>query len=187
VLSDRKLLSQRAWAKRQGFTSGYVTQLLQAGIIELTPEGKIDAEAADARLAAHRNPARPLLRKGTPAPEVLDALGIDEAAPGDDDGSLSTRYLEAKLEHELERVRLARLKADEQEGKLVLTADVERRWFEVARITRNSMLAIPDRLAAQLAGLSDPKQVHRVLTVELKQALADLADGFENGTTDIDN
>lgn len=71
--------------------------------------------------------------------------------------------------------RLAKLEYEEKSGKLVPVADVRNEAFKVARIVRDNMLNIPDRLAAELAACEDPIQVHKLLTDEIRKALESLS------------
>lgn len=62
--------------------------------------------------------------------------------------------------------------------ELLPCVDVERAHFECARITRDSVLNVADRISAELAAESDAAKVHARLRAELLQALANIADGL---------
>ena len=51
--------------------------------------------------------------------------------------------------------------------------------FNRFRAFRDQMLNIPDRIADELAGLSDVHEIFRILTEEIKSALNDHADDRE--------
>ena len=80
----------------------------------------------------------------------------------------------ARREHYL--AEKARLEVSQQRGELVSAANVKAAAFKKGRTVRDSIMAIPDRLAAQLAGITDPRQVHTLLSEELRVALRSLID-----------
>jgi phage terminase Nu1 subunit (DNA packaging protein) len=80
----------------------------------------------------------------------------------------------ASAKHEKFKAENERLKFEEQLGKLVDAEDVRRESFQIARITRDAMLSIPDRISAQLCGITDPVAMHATLTKELNGALDQL-------------
>lgn len=84
----------------------------------------------------------------------------DESEAGDSEARLK-RY----------KAELARIELEEAEGKLVNADKVKRQAFKIARTVRDTMLNIPDRLAAILAAETDNFQVHKILTDEIVQAL----------------
>lgn len=70
-----------------------------------------------------------------------------------------------------ERFKIARIERLALEGKYVLESDVDKEAFECARATRDQMMAIPDRLDSVLAAESDPHEINRMLTLEVRKAL----------------
>ena len=81
---------------------------------------------------------------------------------------------ERKEHYNAEIARLAALKEREE---LVPTADVKRQAFALGRQIRDNVMGIPDRVAPLLAAAQDSREVHRLLTEELRTALRVLADG----------
>ena len=84
---------------------------------------------------------------------------------------------ESRARHEHYKAEKARLEALQGRGELVPAEEVKTAAFKMARGVRDSIMAIPDRLAAQLAGTTDARQCHTLLTEELRVALRSLADG----------
>jgi hypothetical protein len=66
---------------------------------------------------------------------------------------------------------LSKLEFDEKSGKLTEVEKVKRDAFKLARVVRDAMLNIPDRVAHELAHDSDPARVHIRLTEEIRFAL----------------
>lgn len=81
----------------------------------------------------------------------------------------------AKEEHARQKAAELKMKNDERAGKLVDKDDNERQSFEAARLTRDTILNIPDRISAELASMTDVHLVHSKLTGELIQALESIA------------
>lgn len=71
--------------------------------------------------------------------------------------------------------RMAKLNYEEKIGKLVDAEEVKAQGFKIGRIIRDTMLNIPDRVAAEFAGITDPAKIHIRLTKEINQCLEVLA------------
>jgi len=69
-----------------------------------------------------------------------------------------------------------KLKFEQDSGKLVLKADVEKEAFEIARQVRDAILNISSRVSSILAAVNDENEVEEILTKELTQALEELSD-----------
>ena len=96
----------------------------------------------------------------------IDELPEDQIAKINDSKARREHYLAEK----------ARMEVQTMQGELVSAADVKAAAFKKGRTVRDSIMAIPDRLAAQLAGITDPRQVHTLLSEELRVALRSLID-----------
>jgi hypothetical protein len=83
---------------------------------------------------------------------------------------------EANRRRTVALARIREMEADRLAGKLIDRTEVERVWFENARLIRDGILNIPDRLASLLASVNDPHKVHQLLDAELRKALDNLAD-----------
>jgi hypothetical protein len=189
------LITQSEWARRHGFSRQYVSRLVRQGVLRLV-DGRIDPAAADAALAARREPARPPRRAAQPAPEPRPAAAPDWlpepsptaaradpplSLPAGGAGDLSTLLLKTRIKSEVERGRLLELKAKVEAGKYVDADEVKVAAFNRGRAVREALLNIPDRLAAVLAAESDGSKVHALLAAEIRQALEELTGGPERG------
>jgi hypothetical protein len=151
------LLKQAHWAKRQGFSKQYVGQLVQSGVIQLV-DGLVDVEQAEAALESFRDPSQPQRRKGiAPATE------------------LSTLLLKTRIKNEMERGKLLEARAKAEIGELVPVEEVKVAAFNKARIVRDSLMNIPDRVASLLASIDHPHKIHEVLLQEIRTALEGLS------------
>ena len=152
-----ELIKQSQWAKRHGFSRQYAGQLVQSGVIQLTG-GLVDVEQADAAIAALRDPNQPQRRKNT-----------------SDVTELSTLLLKTRIKNEMERGKLLEARAKAEIGELVSVEDVKVAAFNKARIVRDSLMNIPDRVASLLASIDDPHKIHEVLLQEIRTALEELS------------
>jgi len=150
-------ITQKAWAKRHGFSAQYVQKLLKRGSIHLV-EGKIEAEEADAMLASMAEPS-----KVRPSSSDYSAR------------ELSVRLMEARLKNETEKGVLLEIQAKIAKGELLHKEDVRNALFTQGRTLRDKLLNIPDRVASLLASLDDASKIHTILTQEIRTVLEGLA------------
>jgi len=82
---------------------------------------------------------------------------------------------QSRLVLETYKARLAKLEYEEKVGKLIDADQVRESAFKLARQTRDGVLNIADRVAADLAAETDAFKVHARLTKEIREALRALA------------
>jgi hypothetical protein len=93
----------------------------------------------------------------------------------DDDLSDIPDFNESRAKREFHMAALAELDHSERSGTLINAEEVRRSAFKLARQTRDGMLNIADRVAADLAAETDAFKVHARLTKEIREALSALA------------
>ena len=74
---------------------------------------------------------------------------------------------------------LAELEADEKRGVLIRADAVRQQDFKLARILRNNLQSMPDRIAALVAAEADPTRVHEMIAGEVNQSLERVLDAME--------
>ncbi|WP_264377802.1 hypothetical protein [Wolbachia endosymbiont (group B) of Philonthus cognatus] len=151
-------ITQTEWAREQGFSKQYVCYLVKKGIVELE-DGLVSREQANEAVAAIRDPSQPLRRKNY----------------SENGEKLSTMLLKTRIKNEMERGKLLEAKAKAEIGELVAVEEVKREAFNVARVVRNNLLNIPNRVSALLASLSDTEKIHMTLTEEITNSLEELS------------
>jgi PHD/YefM family antitoxin component YafN of YafNO toxin-antitoxin module len=166
------LVSQAEYARLRGVSRQYVGQMVAKGVIRLTGR-KVNTDQADAALAAVREPVRPK-RRGQPAAAVPDV-------PAPSRGDLPTLLLKTRIKSEVERAKLLEIKARVEAGKYVDADDVKVAAFNRARVVRDALLNIPERLAAVLAAETDKERVHGMLTAEIRAACEELSGDSKRG------
>ena len=166
------LVTQRAYPKLRVLRIAEGHKAITAGRSHTAADGKIDVAKADAEWERNTGP-RP--RTGTahsspPPPNAASAAASDSVAGGLD-------YSRARAVRESYMARLAKIDFEERSGKLVNRDEVQVAAFNRFRTFRDGMLNIPDRVSAMVAAESDATAVHAVLTVEIRKALLEFADG----------
>ncbi|MFP3031641.1 MAG: hypothetical protein ACEY3M_11075 [Wolbachia sp.] len=151
-------ITQAEWAREKGFSRQYVYSLVKKGIVELE-DGLINREQANEAVAAIRDPSQPLRRK-------------NYSESGE---KLSTILLKTRIKNETERGKLLEAKVKAEIGKFVSIEEVKTEAFNVARVVRNNLLNIPNRVSALLASLSDTEKIHMALTEEITNSLQELS------------
>ena len=157
VAAQPEPLSFRAFAKRQGWKPGYVTQLKAAGRLALTADGRaVKVAESIALIAATRDPAkvgvqaRHAAARAASASSAAEAGGEDDAAEtpaprADDPHSLRRAKAMADKEEALARKALR----DEQVelGELLRRDDVEAAAANAAMELRTALQNLPNALA----------------------------------------
>lgn len=156
--SGRRLLGIREYARHRGVAQSSVQQSIR--------EGRI-------RLAVIQRGRRRLID-----PEVADREWAENTGSkrGEEDGDSDGTYAQARARRELANAELAELKLKEAKGALINRDHVRRREFSIARLVRDSMFAVPDRLAAELAAETDEFGCHRRMRAEIEVAIRSLID-----------
>lgn len=152
-------VTQSAYARYIGVSPGRVSQLVKEGAFELTGNRRIIPRQADR--------ARSLSMK---VPDDIE-----------DGNDLKETLLRHKVDHEREKARLSKLKADEQEKMLIPASDVSRYVFDVGRTIRTALQTIPIRISAELSGITEAFLIQQILEKEIEAALRKLSETFEAG------
>jgi hypothetical protein len=154
------LITQTEFAREIGVSKQYVCYLVKQGVVELK-NGLVDPEQANEALATIRDPSQPLRRKNGKNGER-------------NTNELSTMLLKTRIKNEVERGKLLEAKAKAEIGELVSMEEVKRDAFNTARVVRNNLLNIPDRVSALLASMNEAEKIHEKLTKEIRTALEEL-------------
>ena len=150
------LISQAEWARKHGFSRQYANQLVKEGTLKAV-EGKIDEEQADMALAAIRD------------------LSKTEKRSSQESTELSTLLLKTRIKNEMERGKLLEARAKVEIGELIAVDEVKQAAFNKARIVRDNLLNIPDRVANLLASVDNASKIHELLSQEIRNSLEGLS------------
>lgn len=184
-----KHVSRRAYARMRKLNEAAVRRALARGAIHLERDGLIDPARADREWKRNTDPSKPRARFGgdrhhrkkpgepsTPA-AFLDGGDEDvELGPSIDleTEKLLRAHRASRALSENYRAKSARLAYERLEGRLVDVDEVASRVFRMFRRARDLLLAMPDRLAADLAG-ADPETARRLITEEIDRCLAEIS------------
>ena len=179
------LMSQTAYGKHRGISQARVSQLVKARRLDaaLVDDGrytKIDRDKADIILDETLDTKHNKNRASkSPAARAREELAKDAAtamkdwAVGEDIRSLTV--VEAQRRRAIYDAELKRLDFEVKSGKLVEVDVVRKDTFELARRTRDAILAIPDRISAELASDSNRHSVRDKMFTELTAALEEIS------------
>jgi hypothetical protein len=147
----RQLVSQSEYARRRGKSRQYIGRLAKAGVLVMRG-GLVDAAASDAVLDDRPDRIEP------PAPPASDPQ------PG-------SSYAQARLADMVFRAKLRRLEFETRQGKLIEAETVKTRWASILVELKERILAVPDKLAPEIAAINDERQVREVLKREMHALL----------------
>lgn len=159
------------YAKRKGVSAEAVSKAVRVGRLSksvvFTKGGRprVIPDIADQEWIATTDPSQqrvPAVPPPRPDPE-----------PTGNEPKTAT-FQQARTLREAYMARLAKLEFEEKSGRLVAADAVKNEAFRVARIVRDNLLNIPDRVAGELANETNQFKVHQRLTQEIRRALEDL-------------
>lgn len=154
-MSD-KLMSQAEYARHRGKSRQYISRLAKAGVLVMRG-GKVDAAASDAVLDDR--------------PEPVSERVVAAAAEGAPSG---TTFAQAKTADMVFKAKLRKMEYDVRMGKLVEAELVKQRWSTIYRLIVDRILAWPNRLAPEVAALTDERQVREAILREARTLVNDL-------------
>jgi hypothetical protein len=191
VSEAAKRVSLRELARLAGKNPGQIHRLKSKGVLVPGADELFDADADLALVRSHFEQSEAFAADAPPA-SVQTSASADQApaaaaaapagaAPAGSSKTSSTArpqsqnrsYWSARTSREEVEAENARLDLEERRGRLVDAEDVAAAQFEIARLVRDRMLAIPDRVGPILAAELDPHQVRELLSKEIRLALAD--------------
>jgi hypothetical protein len=158
-------LSLRAYAKHRGVTEAAVRKAISQGRISKSKNGKINPEKADKDWDKNTDPAQ--IKKTTPE-EKPDYS--QNSAP-----NVGPSYQQSRAIKEAYSAKLIRLQFEKESKKLISIDEVKVSAFNAARMTRDRILNIPDRVIPKLVGKTDIFEMKEILKAELINALEELS------------
>jgi len=154
-MSDR-LMSQAEYARHRGKSRQYISRLAKAGVLVMRG-GKVDVAASDAVLDDRPEPVS----------ERVAAAPADSTPTG-------TTFAQAKTADMVFKAKLRKMEYDVRIGKLVEAELVKQRWSAIYRLIVDRILAWPNRLAPEVAALTDERQVREVILREARALVNEL-------------
>lgn len=137
-----------------GYTRQRINQLVKEGVLE---------KQAPGRFPLHQN-----IRK------YLDFIRFGHKL--DDAEEATAQYWEEKALHEKAKREIAELKLGKLKNQLHDAADVEMAMTNMIVTFRNRILAIPQKVAPKVIGVTNPAEISDVINTELLEALTELSE-----------
>jgi hypothetical protein len=160
-------LSIRGYARHRGITDGAVRKAIKAGRITKNKNDKIDSELADKQWSKNTDPAQ--IKEIKKEEEVRQENGNYNSSP------LGPSYQQSRAIKEAYNAKLTRLQFERESKKSISVDEVKISAFNAARMTRDRILNIPDRVIPQLVGKTDIFEMKEILKAELTKALEELS------------
>lgn len=158
-----KFLSQRKYAEHRGVTLRAVQKAIQMGRIALSSNKKLDVEACDIAWELATDPRKQ--RDSGERKKVVPRRVRKNAE----------KFAEARASSEDYKAKFARLKFEQQLGKLVDAEVVRKRAFEQGRALREAILNLPNQIGVELAGETDAAKLISMLERELTRCLEEVS------------
>lgn len=168
------------YARMRGVTRQAVNAAIRAGKLmgAVGDDGMIDVAMADKLWAENTHPTSgyngQLRRRGGRRVNNSPDEVIENAKKIGIDPSAVPTLVESKTIEAAYKAKLAQLEYEEKISKLIEVEKVKKEAFRLARVTRDAMLGIPDRVSAEIAGMTDPFAVHTKLMAEIRNAIEGL-------------
>ena len=156
-------LSFRGYAKHRGVSEAAVRKAIKQGRISKNKNGKIDPQKADNEWNKNTDPAQ---IKKTEAAENSNYIPNSLSGPS---------YQQSRAIKEAYSAKLTRLQFERESKKLISVDEVKISAFNAARMTRDRILNIPDRVIPQLVGKTSIFEMKEILKTELIKALEELS------------
>lgn len=160
-------LSLRAYAKRRGITEAAVRKAIKQGRITKNSNGTINPVIADKEWSQNTDPAQ-IKTTFTEEKPDYSQNSIPSTASG-------PSYQQSRAIKEAYGAKLLRLQFEKESKKLIPVDEVKIAAFNAARMTRDRILNIPDRVIPQLVGKTNIFEMKEILKAELVKALEELS------------
>ena len=94
-------------------------------------------------------------------------------------GPLGGSFSDFRQEREYYKAQREKLKFKSEAGKLIDKKEVESTCFEAARAIRDTLQAVPGRIAPLMPAITEEKEALKVMTEEINLIPAEMAEGFK--------
>ena len=158
-------LSIRGYAKHRGVSETAVRKAIKQGRISKDSSGKINPQIADNQWDKNSDPAQ-IKRPDTSEKPDYSQTSSPLSGPS---------YQQSRAIKEAYSAKLIRLQFEKESKKLISVDEVKVAAFNAARMTRDRILNIPDRVIPQLVGKTDIFEMKEILRNELVKALEELS------------
>jgi hypothetical protein len=157
-------MTQAEYARHRNVNRSYINRLAKRGILVM--RGRlVDVAASDAVLDDKPIDVEP--HESGPGPQ-------QRTAPESLGGPAGSSFAQARTAEMVFRARLRKLEFETKSGKFLPSDEVKVKWYTLARQIRDKLLALPAKLAPQLAALSEAREIRDLLDAEIVAILKSL-------------
>jgi hypothetical protein len=149
------LMTQAEYARHRGKSRQYISRLAKAGVLVMQA-GKVDVASSDAVLDDR---PEPVSERVTSSPVEVAPAGMT--------------FAQAKTADMVFKARLRKMEYDQRMGKLMETDLFRQRIEAILVAIKETVMAWPNRVAPEVAPLTDERQVWDVLMREARVLLND--------------
>lgn len=171
------------YARHRGISTTAVRKAIREGRITAKKKKRgrgyeymIDPDVVDRQWAENTDESKPL---NSVSRDPQHRTNPDNPKVPIGDQQIGASYAKARAAREGYQARLVKLEYEEKSGKLVNADEVKVANFNAARIARDTLMNIPDRLAPVLAGKNDSNEIHKLLSEEIKRTLEELCNSLQ--------
>jgi len=162
-----RLLSLRQYATSRNVVLKSVQKAIDSGRITVEENGKINPELADAQWKANTDTRR----------QPIDGeYGGNSNASGNNSDQLKN----ARMVRAIYEAKLVEMDYKQKSRSLVEKTAVYREQFAAARVLRDTLLTIGDRVAPLILGKSNITEIAEAMNAEVRRALREFADRMDN-------
>ena len=173
-------------ARELGVSRQAISNLVKRGVLSEDKDGLVDVELARHAIASRVSPdsktSQALSVVPAPAGQPVAPQALAAGKPVEE--LAITNYHVAKTLNESAQAKMNHLKLREMQGELIRVDAVRTAVAGAMSMARESLMQIPTRLAAILAGESDASAIHRMLEAEIITALQELGRGLRASADD---
>ena len=158
-----------AFAKMRG--------LSKVRMYEIVKTGRLDHAIVKDRLGKMNvNPEKANEIMDVPTVKEQMAKVKAEASEVPEDAKSAQAYTRARTGNEVLKYQMAQIELEQLKGSLIEVSKVRKDNFLLARILRDQLLSIPERISAQLVGMMDEREIYRLLKDQITEALKAMED-----------
>lgn len=170
--ADAGTLSTIEFAERVGVTKQRILDAIESGVLSSSVSKK-----------KHGSTVRYRINEEAGLKEWADNIDpskqrdqTKQAATKELSGEGNSNYKKAAAARMFFNAKLAELEYSERAGKLISADKVKAEAFKISRRVRDSLLGVPERVAAEVAAMKDPRTIAIYLKEQIAAALKDLDD-----------
>lgn len=186
------IMTANAYSKHRGVSGNAVKKAIQEGRITAKKNSKnqydIDPEVADREwaentLTLEKRKAKKEMDNFVEEKKMQDDLEVEKALEDWEneerlklDPNAGLTLVEARRLRENYKAKHAKMQYELDLGLLISSEQVRADAFKMARLVRDQIMALPDRISSELAAMKDSRKIAEKLAHELRLCLESLVE-----------